>query len=137
MSERRPISASTLFAVRVGSTEPIYVQLVDQVARWIAAGQLVAGDQLPSVRDVAQAFAINPMTVSKAYSLLESRGLVTRNRGVGMVVAAAHVSAQTKAQRLALLRPTLERAADEALQLEIDRDVATRLFAQILKGKEP
>jgi GntR family transcriptional regulator len=132
----RHISPSTMFSVSTGSGEPIYRQLVDQVRRLVAGGQLAAGDELPSVRETAQGLAVNPMTVSKAYSLLEAAGVLERRRGVGMVVAAEHTRAQTKPERAELLRPALERAAAEAAQLEIDPATALILFEKILKARK-
>jgi GntR family transcriptional regulator len=128
-------SARNLFTVTTGSSEPIYRQLVGQVQRLVAGGQLGAGDELPSVRDVAEQLAVNPMTVSKAYSLLEMSGVLERRRGVGMVIAEAHDKRQPLSERLELLRPTLERAAKETAQLEIDPEVALQQFAKVLKGK--
>jgi len=125
----------TLFSVVAGSAEPIYQQLIAQVARLAASGQLAVGDRMPSVRDVAQEHAINPMTVSKAYAQLEVMGLLERQRGVGMVVASGSGGAQRKADRLELLRPTLLRAAEEAAQLEIDPAAAAALFERILKRR--
>lgn len=135
MTTSSSIPAATLFSVATGSGEPIYRQLVEQVRRLVAGGQLAAGDELPSVRDTAQALAVNPMTVSKAYSQLEAAGVLERRRGVGMVVAAQHTRAQTKTERAELLRPILERAAAEAAQLEIDTATAISLFEKILKGR--
>ena len=60
------MSAEHFVQINTGSTEPIYRQLIEQVRRRIAAGQLKAGDEIPSVRELAQALALNPMTVSKA-----------------------------------------------------------------------
>ena len=102
----------------------------------VASGQLANESAMPSVRDVASALAINPMTVSKAYSLLESQGVLTRQRGVGMVVASHQLSSQTKTDRLNLLRPSLERVALEAAELSISREAALALFDKILKGKK-
>ncbi|RYE68391.1 MAG: GntR family transcriptional regulator, partial [Oxalobacteraceae bacterium] len=76
-----------MFSIIPGSSDPIYRQLVDQVRRLVAGGQLAPGAALPSVRDVAQQLTVNPMTVSKAYGLLELEGVLDRRRGVGMVVA--------------------------------------------------
>lgn len=53
----------------------------------IASGQLQPGERLPSVRAIAMELGINPMTVSKAYSMLDQSGVVVRQRGIGMVVA--------------------------------------------------
>lgn len=125
---------ATLFSIATGSSEPIYRQLVEQVRRLAAAGQLQPGDEMPSVREIAQQLALNPMTVSKAYGLLEMEGVLARRRGMGMVVAERAAPA-AEADRAALLRPTLERAALEARQLELDPDTVLTLFATILKEK--
>jgi GntR family transcriptional regulator len=63
-----------------------YMQLVQQVKQSMRTGMLGAGDQLPKVRDVAEALAINPNTVSKAYRQLEIEGLVEGRPGVGTFV---------------------------------------------------
>jgi GntR family transcriptional regulator len=127
---------SILFSVSTGSGEPIYKQLVEQIRRMVASGQLSAGDELPSVRDVAQALAVNPMTISKSYSLAEAAGILERRRGLGMVVAAQHGKPQKLNTRIELLRPVLERAAQQAHQLEIDDDHALLLFKKILGEKQ-
>lgn len=127
-----PTHAPQLFSITPGSAEPIYRQLIDQVRRLVAGGQLAPGDALPSVREVAQALTVNPMTVSKAYGLLEVEGLVERRRGLGMIVADRPRAAHSGG-REALLRPTLERAAREARELELDPDTVIALFTHILK----
>lgn len=124
------------FAVNAGSAEPIYKQLIAQVQRAIAAGTLREGDELPSVRAIAEQLAVNPMTVSKAYSQLEMSGALMRQRGVGMEVASGNKKGQSMSQRLALLKPTLRLAANEAQQLEITDALALKQFAEILKGKK-
>jgi GntR family transcriptional regulator len=123
---------ASLFSIATGSAEPIYRQLVEQVRRLVAGGQLAPGDEMPSVREIAQALALNPMTVSKAYGLLEMEGVLARRRGLGMVVAESSGPGKP-AERAELLRPTLERAAREARQLELDPDTVLTLFATILK----
>ncbi|MFC3461099.1 GntR family transcriptional regulator [Massilia haematophila] len=122
-----------LFSISTGSPEPIYRQLVEQVKRLVAAGQMAPGDGMPSVRELAQALALNPMTVSKAYSLLEMEGVLARRRGLGMEVAARAGGGKSALERAELLRPTLERAAVEARQLELDPDTVVSLFIHILK----
>ena len=121
-----------LFSIATGSTEPIYRQLVEQVRRRVAAGQWKPGEAMPSVRELAQALAVNPMTVSKAFGLLESQGILERRRGLAMVVAAQGERA-TSADRAALLRPTLERAAGEARQLALPDAKALALFKAVLR----
>ncbi|MDQ2076024.1 GntR family transcriptional regulator [Marinimicrobium sp. ABcell2] len=87
-----------MFHLNPSSGVPIYRQLVDQIRRLIAAGQLRPGDSLPSVRELAQAHAINPMTISKAYSLLEHEGLLLRQRGKPMRVAGRGASPPSDVQ---------------------------------------
>ncbi|AXA90437.1 GntR family transcriptional regulator [Massilia sp. YMA4] len=123
---------AALFTIAPGSAEPIYRQLIEQVRRMIAAGVLAPGDGLPSVRETAQALAVNPMTVSKAWNMLETEGVLTRMRGLGMQVAPRRGSASAAA-REKLLRPTLERAALEARQLELGDAEVLELFESILK----
>lgn len=129
------IQPASLFSIATGAAEPIYRQLVDQVRRLVAGGQLAAGDEMPSVREVAQALAVNPMTVSKAYGLLEMEGVLSRRRGLGMVVADHPRGGRALTDRAELLRPTLERAAMEARQLELDPKTVLALFNQILKDQ--
>lgn len=131
----------TIFSIAPGSSEPIYKQLMEQIRRMSAAGQLADGDLLPSVRDVALALTLNPMTVSKAYNYLEVEGLLRRHRGVGMLVCALSKASSRShlafnqdkhSQREELLRPTLERAALEAQQMGMPASRALALFKQIL-----
>ena len=129
-----PTHTASLFSIATGSPEPIYRQLVEQVRRLAAGGQLQPGDGMPSVREIAQALALNPMTVSKAYDLLEMEGVLARRRGLGMVVADS--APARPGDRADLLRPTLERAALEARQLELDTDTVLSLFATILKENQ-
>lgn len=99
-----------------GST-PLYRQIVEQVQRRVAAGLWQPGDELPSVRAVAERHAINPMTVSKAYSLLEAEGVLERRRGVGMAVARRPAGAAAVPDRLSLLGPALDALVRQARQL--------------------
>ena len=125
------------FQINTGSAEPIYRQLMDQLRRRVAAGQWVAGQELPSVRDLALQLAVNPMTISKAYSLLETEGLLERRRGLPMVIASGHARPAAARDRIEQLRPTLQRAADEARELGIPRDPALELFERLLDAPDP
>ena len=69
-----------------GSNDPIYVQIVSQVGRAIATGELLVGDKLPPIRELAGELVINPNTVARAYGLLEQKGLVSTKTGSGTVV---------------------------------------------------
>jgi GntR family transcriptional regulator len=114
-----------MFSLHPGSGIPIYRQLVEQVRRLIAGGQLPPGAELPSVRDLAVEHAVNPMTISKAYSLLEAEGLLERNRGRPMTVAAGRRAQASLTQRLKQIEPQVRQLALSARQLELTpRDLA-------------
>lgn len=65
---------------------PIYRQLKERVVAMLLDGELKAGDALPSVRQVAAEFRLNPITVSRAYQELADEALVEKRRGLGMYV---------------------------------------------------
>ena len=123
-----------LLHVNPASPEPIYRQIAEQLRRLVAAGQLRPGDGLPSVREVAATHAINPMTVSRAYSQLESEGVLERLRGKGMAVAATRRASQSEAQRLALLEPQLLDLASHAGELELPADPVLRRLTKLLRN---
>lgn len=66
---------------------PLYVQLVQQIKRLIAAGRLAPDSELPPVRVLAEQLVINPNTVVRAYRELEMAGLIYKRRGAGTYVA--------------------------------------------------
>jgi GntR family transcriptional regulator len=124
------------FVINTGSSEPIYRQLMEQVRRRVAAGQWVQGQELPSVRELALQLAVHPMTISKAYSLLEAEGLLLRRRGLSMVIAPGHSKPQAARDRLDQLRPTLERAAAEAQELGIPPQQVLQLLQRLLDNRQ-
>ncbi len=108
--------------IEPSSADPIYRQIVGQITRLISAGTCPPGTRLPSVREVAAAHAINPMTVSKAYALLEAQGLLERQRGKGMQVATEHQAITPTETRLHVLQPALQELARQARQLDLNLD---------------
>lgn len=83
---------------------PIYRQLRDRVVAMILDGVLKQGDALPSVRQVAADFQINPITVSKAYQELVDENLVEKRRGLGMYVTDGARDALLQSERERFLR---------------------------------
>src|SRR6202795_852483 len=67
-------------------SQPIYRQLRDRVVAMILDGVLKEGDPLPSVRNVAAEYRVNPLTVLKGYQQLVDEGLVETRRGLGMFI---------------------------------------------------
>lgn len=128
---------STLtFEINPTSGLPIYRQIVDQVHALVAGGLLREGDLLPSVRQVAREAAVNPMTVSKAYSRLEAEGVVRRVRGQGMQVLPPSQNG-TLDQRKQQFRETLEPALHRARQLGLNRAQIREVISSLLQDHQP
>jgi GntR family transcriptional regulator len=115
-----------LFILKPHSGVPIYRQLLDQIRRMAASGQLPPGTELPSIRELALQHAINPMTVSKVYTLLEAEGVLERNRGKPMTVAKPARAQSPVAKRLEQLEPHVEQVALAARQLELTEKDAVK-----------
>ena len=108
-----------MFVLNPQSGIPIYRQILDQVRRMVASGQLATGAELPSVRELATTHAVNPMTISKAYSLLEAEGLLERNRGKPMTVASQSRKQTPLGQRLGQIQPLVQQTVLAAKQLQL------------------
>jgi GntR family transcriptional regulator len=79
--------------------QPIYRQLRDRVVAMILDGVLKEGDPLPSVRNVAAEYRVNPLTVLKGYQQLVTEGLIESRRGLGMFVNAGARSVLLQGER--------------------------------------
>ncbi|HET6431554.1 GntR family transcriptional regulator [Dyella sp.] len=109
-----PRSHALMLQIATGDPRPISKQIVDGVRMKIATAELSPGDQLPSVRGLAQQLTINPNTVAKAYAELTSEGWLESRQGLGLFVA-------TPRQRLS--NGERDRRMDEAIQAFV-REVA-------------
>ena len=96
-----------MIQIATGDSRPIGKQIADAVRMKIATAELVQGDQLPSVRGLAQQLTINPNTVAKAYADLTAEGWLESRQGLGLYVAP---------QRQRLSDGERERRLDEAIQ---------------------
>ncbi len=110
--------ADISFHISTTSGSPIFRQLVDQVTRLVACQQLREGELMPSVNEVSRRLAVNPMTISRAYNLLTEQGILERQRGIGMRVAAG--ATKPLPERLGMLDPKIDELMTQAEQLGID-----------------
>jgi GntR family transcriptional regulator len=122
-----------LLSISPSSGLPLYRQLIDQFRALIATGKLAPGELLPSVRQVAQDLQINPMTVSKAYSLLERDGIVELVRGQGMRILSPAAPTTRLKQREQSLLPLLQQVAASAYQLGLTQDQVLALLTPLLE----
>ena len=127
MAARSPID----FRLDPASGVPTYLQLVQQVEHALRLGYLKPGDQLPKVRDVVAALAINPNTVLKAYKELETKGLAAGRPGQGTFVQAA--LSQVALPELSGLRRSLLGWLADADTAGLDEDGVVALFTSVLR----
>ncbi len=124
-----------LFQIKPSSGVPIYKQLIEQINRLVVSGTLNPGDEIPSVRQTAAHLEVNPMTISKAYSLLEATGVLERVRGKGMIVASNQKGGRGLKERMEIIRPVLVEAAAQANQLALPKETILKEFIKLLEDK--
>jgi GntR family transcriptional regulator len=83
----QPVKTPFAFRLDLHSGVPVYRQLIDRITEGIASGMLTAGDQLPTVRQVAVDLSINPNTVARAWRELEIRGVLETQQGTGTFIS--------------------------------------------------
>ena len=131
-------------SISTGSTVPIYRQIMDQICRAIAVGRLVAGEQAPSVRALAEDLVLNPNTVARAYADLIRDGVLEAQKGKGVFVARRR-TVYTRAERVRRVGATLDAFVNEGIKLgftpeELHEALARKLLqftAPAEKGATP
>lgn len=110
---------------------PVYRQVVDQIRLQFATGRIKAGEELPSTRALSLRLGVNPMTISKAYGILEEEGVVVRRPGLPLIVAPhknKHASSNLE-QLSALLQPVALATA----QMGISEEKAAEVFLKLIE----
>jgi GntR family transcriptional regulator len=120
------------FRVNPAGGEPVYQQLVWQVKRAVARGDLLPDERLPSVRELAAQLLINPNTIARAYREMEREGLVYTQPGRGVFVRADCPAELTEAARDRILGELIERVVVEARLLGVPKDQLTGLFGTLV-----
>jgi GntR family transcriptional regulator len=100
---------------------PIYDQIAEQIRFRIASGQVRPGDELPTIRGLAELLRVNPNTVARAYRELEHEGLVEKRRTTGTFVAEM-TPRRSVAERRRLLAPQIDKLLIQARQLGLSLD---------------
>lgn len=114
------------------SGTPAYLQIVEQVQTAVASGRLRAGDQLSSIRELAEQLRINRNTVARAYTELEHRGVTATRQGLGVFISdtGSRLSLATRRQQA---RDAINAAIVQARHLDISDDEFLRLAETCLK----
>lgn len=118
-----------LLQINFKSGLPIYLQLVDQIKAAAASGAIRPGEALPSIRPLAEELRVNRNTVAKAYSELESLGVIETLPGRGCFLKENH-SALRKEVRRKLLIVDIDQAIVQAHHLQVPRDEFLALIRQ-------
>jgi GntR family transcriptional regulator len=97
---------------------PIYQQIVNQIKYLVSSGRLVAGEELPPIRSLAEKLVVNPNTVARAYRELESAGFVEKRRTAGTYIS-DQGSPLARRERLRILTERIDALLAEARQMDI------------------
>ena len=125
------------FTINTGSNTPIYKQITDQVRHAVTTGALAVGDQLPSVRALAEDLVVNPNTVARAYGDLMREGLLESRAGRGVFITHKR-KIFSRAEGWRRLEPMLEQLIGEAMILDFTREELRAAFEEKLaKWKKP
>ena len=104
---------------------PLYLQLMEQIRHAVETGALKAGDQLPTIRKMAEDLVMNPNTVVRAYRELQHEGIVELRHGSGAFVSeSVGGRARVTKRALTIVQSALDRLAD----LGLTEDEIRRLF---------
>jgi GntR family transcriptional regulator len=129
-------SKALMIQVSTGDPRPIGRQIMDAVRVKIATGDLVAGDQLPSVRGLAQQLMVNPNTVAKAYADLAAEGWLDSRQGLGLYVAQPR-QRLSDAERGRRLDEAVQRFVHDVLPLDYTPKQVQERLAVELRALQP
>jgi DNA-binding transcriptional regulator YhcF (GntR family) len=116
------------------SDEAIYMQLINQIIYGIATSQLQEGENLPSVRDLAEDIGINMHTVNKAYAILKQEGYLKLDRRKGAVVAIDINKLQAIADMRDEMRYVLAKAFCKNITCEEAHEIVNDIFGEFERG---
>ena len=108
---------------------PIYLQVVNQIKYLVAAGRLIAGEELPAIRTLAEKLMVNPNTIARAYRELETAGIVEKRRTAGTYVT-DQGSPLARRERRKILTDRVDQLLAEAIQMDIDVDEVIKIVQQ-------
>jgi len=112
---------------------PIYIQIVNQVQAQVAGGVLKPGNQLPTVRALAEELRINFNTVARAYRILDEARIISTQQGRGTYITEIPPPKVTEKLRKEALEALTQRYISEAMRLDFSKDEITQIIKDQLK----
>lgn len=116
------------------SDEAIYIQLRNQIIYGIATSQIQEGENLPSVRDLAENVGINMHTVNKAYTILKQEGYLKLDRRKGAVIAIDNDKLKAVEEMREDMRVVLAKAFCKNISCEEAHEIVTDIFGEFERG---
>jgi len=113
---------------------PIYTQIVNQVQSQIVSGNLKPGDQLPTVRALAEELRVNFNTVARAYRLLDEERIISTQQGRGTYITEIPPPKVSEKLRKEMLDALAERYISEAMRLEFSKSEIKQMVSDQLKS---
>jgi len=122
--------------ISTGSNTPIYKQITDQVWLAFVTGKLEVGDQLPTVRTLAEDLVVNPNTVARAYADLTRDGLIESRAGRGVFITRKR-KVFTREEGWRRLEPLIDAAIGEAMAMDFTHQELREAFEKKLGQWKP
>lgn len=114
------------------SGRPIYEQITDQVKAAIVKGELAEGEQLPSIRALANSLRVSAITTKRAYADLEAAGLIETVQGKGSYVSGGNAEL-IREERLREVEGLMARAVERGRAMGLANDELSEMFALVLE----
>lgn len=117
------------------SSHPIYEQITGQIKAQVIVGELKAGEQLPSIRSLANSLHVSAITTKRAYADLEAAGFIETVQGKGSFVAGGNAEL-LREERLREVEGHLARAIDAARALELEQSDLIEMLTTLMESDD-
>jgi len=131
------VNKKLLLQIDFRSGLPIYIQIVNQVQAQVAGGVLKSGDQLPTVRALAEELRVNFNTVARAYRILDVARIISTQQGRGTYITEIPPPRVTERLRKESLEALTQRYISEAMRLEFSKEEINEVIKNQLKAWKP
>jgi len=128
------INRKLILQIDFRSGLPIYIQIVNQVQAQVAGGILKPGDQLPTVRALAEELRVNFNTVARAYRILDEARIISTQQGRGTYITEIPPPQVTEKLRKESLEALTQRYINEAMRLDFSKAEITEIIKDQLKA---